>query len=357
MREGQPCWLERPSRFPGDIDDEEHFLVRVSVCEMKAKNQILEEVRTIIRRKHYSLSTENAYTQWIGRYYDFCRRNSSNMPSDHKAESFLTELACKFNVSAKTQNQALAAILFLYHHVLRRPFGVLNAVRAKKPATIRLAPSRNQIQLLRSHLLSQSKSTTLLLVDLLYGSGLRVAEPFELRIRDILIDSHQLVIRGAKGGKDRLVPVPSSCMDRLEAHLQRARGLWAEHLKYHPNIGVPLPDALAKKYPQAKFSMGFFWLFPAARLCRDPRSGTIVRYHVLPDTLQRAVYLAAKHLQLEHIITPHALRHAYATHSRESIEVLSKLMGHYSIKTTSGYRHPEVDQASNPLDDMLQAIA
>jgi integrase len=195
-----------------------------------------------------------------------------------------------------------------------------------------------------------------LLFDLLYGCGLRVSEPLALRIKDVLWDegpTGQLMIRGAKGGKDRRVPLPRLCVAPLKLQVQRARLVWEWDREHAPEVGVPLPDGLAKKYPRAPFHWQWFWVFPAPGLCRHPRDGTRQRYHILIDCLQRAVYAAAQKLELEGVVTPHCLRHAYATHSREPVDALRELLGHSSIETTAGYLHPLIEQATNPLDDLI----
>ena len=162
----------------------------------------------------------------------------------------------------------------------------------------------------------------------------------------------QLVIRGAKGGKDRRVPIPSLCVEPLRRQMALARRTWEIDRAHFPAVGVTLPYQLAAKYPRACISWQWFWVFPAAGHCDHPRTGERVRYHLLPDVVQRAVQAAARRVGLDGLVTPHVLRHAYATHSRESIDALRVLMGHVSIETTAGYRHPVVETASNPLDDL-----
>jgi len=260
-------------------------------------------------------------------------------------------------VSARTQNQAFSALLFLYREVLRRPLQEVDALRAKNYRHERTAPSREAIQALRQAVVDTPNTPALLLVDLLYGCGLRVSEPLELRIQDILWDENHLVIRAAKGAKDRRVPLPRSCVDRLKIQVEHALSVWADDRKNNPTVGVSLPGALERKYPTAPFARSWFWVFPAANPCRSPYSGKTVRYHLLHDALQRAVRVAAIKIGLQDSLTPHVLRHAFATHSRESIESLRVLMGHNSIETTSGYRHPLVDQATNPLDDLVAPTA
>lgn len=312
-------------------------------------------VRARVRLKHYALTTEDAYCAWVGRYYDFCRSLHGSMSHEDKAGAFLTDLALVGQVSARTQNQAFSALLFLYKDVLNKPLGDIDALRAKRPGHERTAPSREQIKIFRSAVVDSDHTPARLLVDLLYGCGLRVSEPLELRVKDVLLDKRQLLIRAAKGGKDRRVPIPSSCLDPLRAQVAKARKVWDQDRVNAPNVGVPLPFQLGKKYPSAAFTWQWFWVFPAPGHCTDPRSGVRVRYHLLHDSLQRAVHEASLKAGLEGLISPHVLRHAYATHSREAIEALRQLMGHTSIETTAGYRHPAIEAATNPLDDILGA--
>lgn len=321
---------------------------------MKSLQDVIAMVKTRVRTLHYSFSTEQCYCGWIARYYSFCLRLAARMPQETKAELFLSQLATASRVSARTQNQALSAILFLYNEVLRRPLGDIDALRAKNYQHERTAPSREQVQALRRAVVDTPNTPALLLIDLLYGCGLRVSEPLELRVQDILWGENHLVIRAAKGAKDRRVPLPRSCVEPLRTQVAHARVVWELDRLQHPTVGVTLPNSLERKYPTAPFSWQWFWVFPAGGHCRSPYTGRPVRYHLLHDALQRSVREAATRAGLQDFLTPHTLRHAYATHSRESIETLRQLMGHISIETTSGYRHPEVNRATNPLDDLVE---
>jgi len=323
---------------------------------MKSRQEVVELVRAKVRLKHYSLATEDAYTWWAGKYYDHCLNLRASLPPERKMESFLTYLAVHRNIAARTQAQAFNALVFLYEQVLGVELGEINALRAKRPAHERSAPSREQVRRFRAAVVDAPHTPARLLVDLLYGCGLRVSEPLELRIKDVLWadgKNGHLMIRSAKGGKDRRVPLPVTCIRPLREQIARARAVWTDDRSNFPDVGVTLPHQLGRKYPRHAFSWQWFWVFPAAAHCLHPRTGVRVRYHLLIDALQRAVHAAATRVELQGLITPHVLRHAYATHSREPIETLRQVMGHASIETTSGYRHPAVDQASNPLDDLL----
>lgn len=321
---------------------------------MKSRTDVLKSIQVKIRLLHLALSTEHAYCGWVGRYYDFCLTLPKSWSSERKTEAFLTDLAVNEGVAAQTQNQALSALLFLYGKVMGKPLGNIDALRAKRPIHERTSPSREQVRALRLVVKDRPHVPARLLVDLLYGCGLRVSEPLELRVKDVLWSENQLVIRGAKGAKDRRVPIPACCAEPLRAQMVLAEQVWASDRKNSPTVGVSLPHLLARKYPYAPEAWQWFWVFPAANHCAHPRTGVIVRYHILHDLLQRAVHKAACLTGTEGLITPHVLRHAYATHSREPIDVLRLLMGHVSIETTAGYMHPQVNKASNPLDDMLK---
>ncbi|HWA25751.1 MAG TPA: tyrosine-type recombinase/integrase [Lacunisphaera sp.] len=320
---------------------------------MKSRSDVLKLVQAKIRLRHFAHSTEQVYCHWAGRYYDFCLRLPNSWPAERKTEAFLTDLALKQDVAARTQNQALSALLFLYGEVLGKPLGDIHALRAKPRVHERTAPSREQVRALRQAVVDRPGLPARLIVDLLYGCGLRVSEPLELRIKDVLWSENQLVIRAAKGAKDRRVPLPACCAAPLRAQCEAARRVWEADRQHFPTVGVTLPNQLGKKYPGAARSWQWFWVFPAAGHCAHPRTREPVRFHLLHDRVQQAVREAAIKVGLEGLVTPHVLRHAYATHSREPIDTLRQLMGHVSIETTAGYRHPVVDAATNPLDDLL----
>ena len=326
---------------------------------MKSKGEILEDVRRKIRLRHLSLNTEDAYLGWIARFFDFARGRPSAEIPEMKVEAFLTDLAVRQGVAARTQNQALAALLFLYSAVLDRPLSKVSPLRAKVPVRERSAPSREQIRAFRTAVVDKPQTPGKLLVDLIYGTGMRVGEPLELRTKDILWSENQILIRQAKGGKDRRVPIPRSCADALRVQMDRAKIVWEWDRVNTPEVGVPLPDQLASKYPTAPFSLQWFWVFPAPGHCKDPYTGKIVHYHLLVDALQRIVKEAAERVQLGGLVTAHVLRHAFATHmlaAGTDVRTIAALMGHSSLETTAGYLHPQVAAAQSPLDDPFYAL-
>ena len=231
---------------------------------MKSRSEVIKLVQVKIRLRHFAYSTEQAYCHWTGRYYDFCLTLPSAWSPERKTEAFLTDLALKQDVASRTQNQALSALLFLYAEVLGKPLGDIHALRAKQRVHERTAPSREQVRALRQAVMDRPSLPARLIVDLLYGCGLRVSEPLELRIKDVLWSENQLVIRAAKGAKDRRVPIPDSCAAPLQAQCETARRIWEADRQHFPAVGVPLPNQLAKKYPSAPRSWPWFWVFPAA---------------------------------------------------------------------------------------------
>jgi integrase len=325
---------------------------------MKSRSEVVAEARARIRAMHLAYTTEDVYCGWIARYYDHCQTLDPGLPPESKAEAFLTYLALKRRVAAMTQNQAFSAVLFLYKEVLRKPLGNVDALRANKPTYQRVSPSREQVRVFRAAVEDTYMTPARLIVDMLYGCGMRVSEPVELRIKDVLWDegAHgQFLLRGAKGGKDRRVPIPRCCVETLRQQIDRARKVWEWDQANASDVGVALPFSLATKYPRAPFQWQWFWVFPAENHCVDPRTGKTIRFHILTDCIQRAVLKAAQKVELDGFLTPHVLRHAYATHSRESLDSLRQLLGHSSLETTAGYLHPVVERASNPLDDMIDA--
>jgi integrase len=327
---------------------------------MKSRFEVVELVRAKLRVKHYSLSTEDTYCGWVGHFYDHCLKLAPKMTHERKMESFLTHLALHRNVAAKTQNQAFSALLFLYKDVLGVELGKIDALRAKKPSHQRTSPSRDQMRQFLAAVEDRPHTPAKLLVALLYGCGMRVSEPLELRIKDVLWDEGPhgtLMIRGAKGGKDRRVPIPSACVEPLRRQMDKARAIWSDDRTHFPDVGVSMPHRLDIKYPKYPFFWQWFWIFPAPGHCNNPYTGVRVRHHLLYDSLQRAVQFAATKVELQGLITPHVIRHSYATHSRESLDALRELLGHSSIETTAGYLHPVVDKATNPLDDLLNRPA
>lgn len=308
----------------------------------------IEKMRDVIRRKHLSLSTEENYLQWLVRFMRFVVDRCREGKPEAKMEAFLTQLA-RQDVSASTQNQAFCALLFFYREVLKVEVGKVDSLRAKKPVHLRYAPALEEVRKLLAAITDVGGYPTRLIVQLIYGCGLRVTEPLNLRVKDVLLSESKLVIRGAKGGKDRFVAISCALMAELAAQLDYAKAV-GEQDRIN-RVPVALPGLLATKYPHWQFAPKWAWLFPARTTCCHPRSGATVRWRCHEVNIQRAVRSAARPLGLD--ITPHHLRHAYATHclnGGQNPRAIQQAMGHSSLETTMGYLHAEAMSVRSPLE-------
>lgn len=291
-----------------------------------------------MRLRHFSLRTEQAYIRWIVRFIRFHGMRHPVDMGGAELEQFLTHLAVRRHVSASTQNQALAALLFLFRDVLGSELPWLDdVVRARRPRRIPTVLSRAEA----SAVLSQLTGTHRLMGQLLYGAGLRLMECLRLRIKDVDVGRRELRIREGKGDKDRVTVLPGRLVPMVVAQIEAARRLHqGDRVEKRP--GVTLPHALARKYPGASEEFAWFWLFPAERLSEDPHTGTLRRHHSHEQALQRAVRRAAKLARIDKPVSPHVFRHSFATHLLEGgydIRTVQELLGHADIRTTMIYTH------------------
>ena len=300
--------------------------------------RLMEQVRARMRLKHYSLRTEQAYLYWIRRYI---RANGMRHPAslDGKVvESFLTRLAVHDHVAASTQNQALSAILFLYREVLALDLPwMADVVRAKRPPRLPVVLSLEETD----RLLAQLHGRDALMAGLLYGAGLRLMECLRLRVKDVDLARNEITVREGKGRKDRRTMLPLRLRDPLARQLDEVRLRHAGDRE--AGLGeVALPHALARKYPNAATSLAWQYLFPSSRPSLDPRDGRRKRHHLDENVLQRAVKRAAQRAGLDKPVTPHTLRHSFATHLLEAgadIRTIQELLGHKDVATTQIYTH------------------
>ena len=300
--------------------------------------RLLEQVRARIRVKHYSLRTEQAYTDWIRR---FIRHFGKKHPRDMGAkevEEFLSHLAVAGRVSASTQNQAKSALLFLYKEVLEAELAWLDQVASAKTSRrlpVVLTPSEVM------SMLSRLDGSHALIAGLLYGTGLRIMEGLRLRVKDVDFERGEILVRDGKGGKDRVTMLPAIISSALCAHLERVRE--QHQLDLAQGYGeVYLPFALDRKYPNAGREWAWQYVFPSARLSVDPRSGVTRRHHVQDQSVQRAIRQAVRDAGINKPATPHTLRHSFATHLLESgydIRTVQELLGHSDVSTTMIYTH------------------
>ncbi len=255
--------------------------------------------------KRYSIRTEEAYVQWIKRFVLFHDKRHPRDMGPEEVRQFLTHLAVTHRVAASTQNQALSAILFLYKAVLQQDIGWIDEiVWAKKPKRLPVVLTREEVKAVLQHLSGQ----TWLMASLLYGSGLRLSECLRLRVKDVDVSYHQITVRDGKGAQDRVTMLPERLNEALQAHVRTIQQLHQRDLE--DGFGrVYLPDALARKYPNASREWAWQYIFPAARRTRDPRSGMMRRHHVMPLVLQRAVKAAVRQTGMAKAASCHAFRH------------------------------------------------
>ncbi len=272
--------------------------------------RLIDRVRAAIRSRHYSRRTEKAYWFWI-RY--FILHNNKRHPAEMGAAevtAFLSWLATERNVAAATQNQALAALLFLYKVVLERDLPWFDdLVRAKRPVRLPVVLSAAEVR----KLLEQLDGVTWMMASLLYGAGLRLQECLMLRVKDVDFAYRQVLVRDGKGGKDRVTMLSEGVVQPLQAHLGKVRTL--HRLDLAEGYGeVWLPHALSRKYPRTGYEWGWQFLFPSKTRSADPESGVIRRHHVYPDAMSRAIKCATRAARIVKPVSCHTLRHSFATH-------------------------------------------
>jgi integron integrase len=299
---------------------------------------LFEVARERIRTRHLAFRTEQAYLQWMRRYVKFHGRRHPRDMGAVEVEAFLTHLAIKGRVGASTQNQALQAILFLYRQVLGIELPWLeNVTRASRPKRLPVVLGAAEVRAV----LAQLEGTCWLMANLLYGGGLRLMEAHRLRVKDLLVERCEIIVRDAKGGRDRVTVLPASIVIPLREHLARLFDRFDRQRKLR-EPGVTLPAALARKYPNVATEWGWQWVFPANSLCRDPYTGRPARHHQHEKILQRAVQTAVHKAKILQPASCHTFRHCFATHLLEAgsdIRTVQELLGHADVRTTMIYTH------------------
>ncbi|QTA83991.1 Integron integrase [Desulfonema limicola] len=317
--------------------------------------KLMDQVRQVLRYHHYRYNTEKTYCDWIKRYIKFHgSRIHPKYMGKNEIESFLSHLASDRSVSASTQRQALNAIVFLYKNVLDielpEKIGHIKAKNYRRPPVVMTKKEVKQV-------LSQMQGIHLLMAKVLYGGGLRLMECIRLRIHDLDFGQKQLYIRDAKGGKDRITLFPESVREDMLKQVEKVRKIHDADIKKGYG-SVYLPEALARKYPNASYETGWQYVFPSKNLSIDPRSGKTRRHHVLESGLQKAVKTAVKRADITKRVTSHVFRHSFATHLLEdgvNIRVVQELMGHADVKTTEIYTHvmeKDISAVASPLDGL-----
>lgn len=301
-------------------------------------NGFLEEVQTTLRRLHYAVRTEDTYLDWIRRFLVFVRPKSRDDLNGELVKEFLNYLAVERKVSANTQNQALNAVVFVFREVLDRGVGELEGVtRAGERRRLPVVLTENEVRKLFSALDDPYR----LMSEMMYGTGLRLMECVRLRIKDVDFGTLQVTVRSGKGDKDRVTMLPVSLTERLQIHLAKVR---VDHERDLRNgVGAThIPEALARKWPNAATEWKWQYVFPASKLSQDPATGKVRRHHAHENSLQKAVTQAGKDAEIHKRVSCHALRHSFATHLLEAgydIRTVQELLGHSDVSTTMIYTH------------------
>jgi integron integrase len=290
-----------------------------------------------LRSENRLLRTEQVYRGWLKRYLLWLGSADPREEAGQRVAGFLEHLAVSELVAHSTQRQALNALVYFYQKALEIDLGEMQFRRGKATRRLPVVLSQEEVKTLLAHM----KGIPLLMAQLAYGGGLRVSELVRLRVKDVDLQRQQLHVRSGKGDKDRLTTLSRTTLPFLENHLGQLRHLHAADRKAnHP--GVFLPGALARKYPNAGTELQWQWLFPTSNLQRDPRSGLLRRHHLTPNAFQQAIWRANKAAGLNKRVTPHVLRHSFATHLLENgtdIRTVQDLLGHAHVQTTQIYLH------------------
>jgi integron integrase len=299
--------------------------------------KLLDQVRDVLRLKHYAYSTEESYVQWIRRYILFHQKRHPKEMGSSEITVFLTHLAVEGQVAASTQNQALCALLFLYKEVLKQDIGFVDVTWARKPKQLPTVMTKQEVR----DVLCQLSGIYQLFARLLYGSGMRLNEGLRLRVKDLDFAQHIVVVRDAKGCESRVTILPESLIEDLQAHLLTVKRLHNEDLA-RGNGAVYLPYALERKYPNVNRQWIWQYVFPSGNFSRDPRSQIVRRHHLHESGLQKGLKQAVQLAKINKRVTSHTFRHSFATHLLQNgydIRTVQELLGHKDVKTTMIYTH------------------
>ena len=300
--------------------------------------QLLTRFRELLRFKHYSPRTEEAYSKWLRSFFRFYGGQSPEALGSSEIEGFLDHLAQKRRVTLTTQRQALCSLVLFYREVLAVDVsGTIQILRAKESEYIPTVLTQGEAQ----RLLAQLRGGWQLMAKLLYGSGLRVSECLDLRVKDVDFARREITVRAGKGLKDRRTLLPDTLVPPLRKHLDWIKGLHEQDLEAGHGR-APLPFALARKYPHAAASWSWQYVFPSAELSQDRQKGTQIRRHVRETDFELAVKQAARAAGIKKRVTCHAFRHSFATHLLKAgydIHIVQELLGHEDVSTTMIYTH------------------
>lgn len=320
---------------------------------MPERRGLFAVARERMRTRHLALRTEHAYLHWMRRYVKFHGRKHPRELGPGEVEAFLSHLAVDAKVGSSTQNQALQALLFLYRQVLDIDLPWLeNVIRASRPKRLPVVLSATEVR----SVLAQLDGAPWLIANLLYGSGLRLMEAHRLRVKDLNLERGEVIVRDAKGGRDRVTVLPAALVAPLRAHLEKLFDRFRRQRRLR-EPGVSLPGALARKFPSASTQWGWQWLFPARSLCSDAYTREPVRHHQHEKIVQRAVQAAVHRAGILQPASCHTFRHCFATHLLEAgcdIRTVQELLGHADLNSTMIYTHVMGRGAmKSPLDHQL----
>ncbi len=303
-----------------------------------SKRKLLDRIKREVKRRNYSYSTEKTYCQWVIRYVRYHNLTHPRELGNRDIVRYLNYLANECNLAASTQNQALSALVFLYEHVLEIPVGELNNLqRAKKPKRLPVVLSKEQALAI----INEMNGVNQMVLELIYGAGLRISEVLSLRIQDVDFAYRQITVWNGKGKKDRITMLPDRVIPKLKIHIEKVRRLHLLDLKKGFGKTI-LPNALSKKYPGAEKKFIWQYLFPARKRRKNPRSGIWHRYHISAKNIRLELRRVSYILEIPKRVTPHTFRHSFATHLLQNgydIRTVQDLLGHRSLKTTSIYLH------------------
>jgi integron integrase len=299
---------------------------------------IIGQLRRQIRLRHYSARTEETYVAWTRRFVRFSDMRHPRVLQPDDVRAFLSDLATRVGVSASTQNQALAALLFLYRDVLRMGLPWLDGIaHAKRPARLPVVLTRTEVAKVIGGMSGMPK----LIASVMYAGGLRLMEGVSLRVKDVDFESRSITVRSGKGARDRITVLAESHVRPLKAHLAEVERIWQVDIRDR-NFAIPLPDGFAGKAPSAARSWEWYWVFPGRRSHLSGSGEVRQRFHIHATVVQRAVSHAARAMRLGKRVTTHAFRHSFATHLLEAgadIRTIQELLGHRDVSTTMIYTH------------------
>ncbi len=323
-------------------------------AESKAKDDMsaaIAQARELLRLRHYSYRTECTYLEWMERYHRYILKLGLDWKTPDAARSFLSYLAITRNVAAATQNQAFNALLFLMREVMKIEWGEMRSVRAKRGPKLPVVLSVEEVR----NIMAQASGTKQLMLQLVYGAGLRVSEVVRLRVKDLDFDQRLVYVRASKGDRDRTTLLPTCLIEPLKAHLTKVKELHEKDQALGQGA-VWLPDALSQKYPNAAKEWAWQYVFPAGALSVDPRSGAVRRHHVGEIVVQRAMREAVIRAEIPKLASVHTLRHSFATHllmQGVNIREVQQYLGHANVETTMIYTHVirnMTGTAESPMD-------